>query len=728
MKFLSRLLLVFLLSLTAVLIVSYYYYSNTRSFIREAHGVQEAYQLSNQLEKVLSWVIDAESGQRGYIITMDESYLTPYWKAKQALVREIDTLESLLVAYPHEAQQFAKIKPIIRERMNRLERGLELVKAEQREDAIDYIRAGWSKEAMDQIRRTMGQMIRRMGHNIQELSRQAEHSSLQTLGSVTLAVMLTFLLWLLTFIQAIVDWRNKERLAKGLAQMNDELEGKVLSRTQDLQQSEEQLRLITDALPVLISYVDAEERYRFNNKAYETWFGIPRDQHYGEKIEEVLGEDTYQIIKPYVSAVLAGQEVYYELALPYQHGGFRHVSAQYIPHFYEGKVFGYYALVQDITQQKQAEEEQIKARELAEEREAQLRLSLKAGKMGIWQLDFIQNTARHSPEHDRIFGYPEPLSDWSYEIFMKHVLPEDQALVLESFAQARQSGELDFEARIRRPKGEICWINVKGLTFFDEQRKSLSMAGIVMDVTEQKQAEAELLQAIKALELRSDELAKVNDVLDTFVYTAAHDLKAPVANMKLAVDLAQQSPELIGDNFLRIMNSSVNRLENTIGSLNEVIQVQANCDVPVKEVPLESLLEDIKKDYETQLREIGASLHQDFSKAPQITYVESYLYSILNNLISNAIKYRSEQRKLEIKMTTYPQTDAIQLIFQDNGMGMDLKKNKNALFRAFSRFASHKADGKGIGLYLVKTMVEKNGGAIEVESAPEQGTQLLYFI
>ena len=111
-----------------------------------------------------------------------------------------------------------------------------------------------------------------------------------------------------------------------------------------------QLQLITDALPVLISYVDAEERYRFNNKAYERWFGLSRDELYGRKVSEILGETNYAIARPHIERALSGQPTTYDSELPSKELGPRYIHAEYVPdHSDTEGVRGYFSLKQDIT-------------------------------------------------------------------------------------------------------------------------------------------------------------------------------------------------------------------------------------------------------------------------------------------------------------------------------------------------------------------------------------------
>jgi PAS domain S-box-containing protein len=144
---------------------------------------------------------------------------------------------------------------------------------------------------------------------------------------------------------------------------NDITERKLAEKA--LQESESQLRLMADSLPVLISYVDSEQRYQFNNKAYEEWFGHQRAEFTGRHIREVLGEPTYQTIRGYVEAALSGKKVSFESELPYRWGGTRYVSATYVPDFGEhGEVRGMFALVSDITESKRVEEALLRSKRM----------------------------------------------------------------------------------------------------------------------------------------------------------------------------------------------------------------------------------------------------------------------------------------------------------------------------------------------------------------------------
>ena len=164
-----------------------------------------------------------------------------------------------------------------------------------------------------------------------------------------------------SLIDVQVDW-NYKRDEQGsvvgfVSVITDITERKRAEKA--IQESETQLRLITDALPVLISYIDKNERYQFNNKAYEDWFGYPRDQLQGKHIKDVYGETVYNLKRDYIRRALCGTEVKFETEAPYPQGGTRFIHATYIPdESTEGEIRGFYKLVRDITEQKQAEIQQ----------------------------------------------------------------------------------------------------------------------------------------------------------------------------------------------------------------------------------------------------------------------------------------------------------------------------------------------------------------------------------
>jgi two-component system sensor histidine kinase DctS len=158
-----------------------------------------------------------------------------------------------------------------------------------------------------------------------------------------------------------LEHRVDERTAE-LRLANEQLQLQIAEREhaeKAQRQSEHQMHLVADALPVLISYVDREQRYRFNNKAHEDWFGRPHGEVCGEHIKKTLGDDTYNKLRPHIETALGGAAVDFEIDIANPRGGERYFHIVFVPDKDEqDETQGFYALSQDITERKQAEEQE----------------------------------------------------------------------------------------------------------------------------------------------------------------------------------------------------------------------------------------------------------------------------------------------------------------------------------------------------------------------------------
>lgn len=258
----------------------------------------------------------------------------------------------------------------------------------------------------------------------------------------------------------------------------------------ELRQRETELRLVTNALPVMISFIDAQQRYRFNNQKYEEWFGNPASDVYGKHLREVLGESAYETIHPYVEQVLAGQEVTFESKISYKNRGTRFISATYVPRFdQQGTVEGFVALVNDITQRKQAEE-------TLRQSEERLRIAQQAANAGVWDWDIVTNQVTWSEEYYRLYGLERATTLPSYENWLLSIVEQDRDYADQASRTAlAHCTDLNIEFRIIHPSRGERWLNAIGQTFYDDNGQPKRMTGIALDITERKQAEAALLKS-----------------------------------------------------------------------------------------------------------------------------------------------------------------------------------------------------------------------------------------
>lgn len=244
------------------------------------------------------------------------------------------------------------------------------------------------------------------------------------------------------------------------------------------------------------------------------------------------------------------------------------------------------------------------------------------------------------------------------------------------------------------------------------------------DELESYNAALERLVAEKSQELvkANEELIKYNNELLQFSYTVSHNLRGPVARLMGLTHLLQVTPdpaekEKIGELVARSseeLDTVLKDLTLIIDTRNEIYRLREKVSLAEEwQRAIVLLGENAKKEY---------SIRADFDAAPHIFGVRPMIQSILYNLLSNAIKYQSPERKLEISIRSYRRSRAETVIdIVDNGLGFDLAAQSGNVFKLYKRFHSH-VEGKGLGLYLVKTQVDAMGGTISISSAPGRGT------
>ncbi|MFD2514769.1 PAS domain-containing protein [Pontibacter locisalis] len=286
-----------------------------------------------------------------------------------------------------------------------------------------------------------------------------------------------------------------------------------------------------------------------------------------------------------------------------------------------------------------------------------------------------------------------------------------------------ETWELTFP--LRGADGAYRWFLTRAHAVKDTHGKVVRWIGTNTNIDNQKKAEA-------ALELKNKELTYINNDLDNFVYAASHDLKAPIANIEgllafLSDDLSQGIlQENDAKHVMSLMQGSVNRFKKTINNLNDVVKLQQENKVSPVLVSLPEVVQEVIQDLEPMIQSSGVQLTIDVSECSTIHFSEKNLRSIIYNLLSNAIKYRSPEREALVEVHCQTAATHHVITVKDNGLGMK-ENHMGQLFTMFKRFHDH-VEGSGIGLYMVKKMVENAGGHIEVESQIDVGSTFRVFL
>jgi len=259
-----------------------------------------------------------------------------------------------------------------------------------------------------------------------------------------------------------------------------------ISSLNSAKENERQLQRISDAVPVLIAYVDKDRCYRFNNKAYETWFGHNRTAIYGRHMREVLGEAAYKNVESYIDQVLSGKKVQFESLLKYKDGGERYVLGTYVPNFDEkNEVVGFYVEVDDITNQQ-------KTMEALKESELRFKLMADSSPVMIWTLDADGNSTYYNRKATEFTGHTEDELN-SGRTWQTAIHPDDIENASSIVGKAVQEKiPYQMECRMKRADGEWRWLVNHGMPKLNEYNELIGYVGSSYDITERKIAEDSL--------------------------------------------------------------------------------------------------------------------------------------------------------------------------------------------------------------------------------------------
>jgi signal transduction histidine kinase len=232
----------------------------------------------------------------------------------------------------------------------------------------------------------------------------------------------------------------------------------------------------------------------------------------------------------------------------------------------------------------------------------------------------------------------------------------------------------------------------------------------------------------KELEEKNQQFARVNRDLDNFVYTASHDLKAPISNIEGLMEV--MTPEIYTktdtmENLISMIKESVAKFRTVLKELSDTGKAKVEASGKTFPVSFKEVLEEIEISIKGMIDSSGAIITEDFSEAPAINFSKKNLRSIVYNLISNAIKYKSPERNPVINIFSEKKDNYIVLAVKDNGMGMK-EEDIPKLFSMYTRLTD-KVEGTGVGLAMVKRIIENNGGRIEVKSKAGEGSTFFVF-
>jgi PAS domain S-box-containing protein len=532
----------------------------------------------------------------------------------------------------------------------------------------------------------------------------------------------------------------------------DTLQAAALAAVQRRAQQRQELYQVFAQAPVAIVLLrEPDHRIDYYNPAFEELF--PPDEWTGDALHGHTVGEVYPRLKPAGLAQLLDRvfetgETQVVIDMPLadlQPGSPRHVTLSYQAYREDGRIVGVAAFAYDVT-------EQVRGRHAAETMQAAL-------------LAEAQRRARERQELLHLFGRApvavallrEP--DHRIEYFnaaFQQLYPAKELLgrlVVEAYpgmATSDVMGRLDrvYQTgetyrgtedllRTATPVLSPRYINFVYQAYYEQDRIA-GVAVFIHEVTEQVLARQRVQELNKELAAINEEmqvtneelnstnsrLIRTNTDLDTFVYTASHDLKSPIANIEgLLLALRQQLPAdalkaPLVPRLFDMMEGSVARFQQTIGHLTNISQLQ-QAEAP-ESVDLTALIEGVRLDLAPLLETTPIAITVAVKGCEAVRVAPKTLRSVVYNLLSNAVKYRALDRPAEVQLRAHCTAGHLVLAVQDNGLGLT-DAQQGELFGMFRRLHTH-VEGSGVGLFMVKRLVDNADGTITVESQAGVGS------
>jgi PAS domain S-box-containing protein len=323
-----------------------------------------------------------------------------------------------------------------------------------------------------------------------------------------------------------------------------------------------------------------------------------------------------------------------------------------------------------------------------------------------------------SPSVTELVGYlPEELLGTSGFAL---VYPEDLPEVQAKLASLVNHGDEAFaDYRTITKDGRLKWLEAKGKNMFHNPH----INGILVSFRDMS-VHKQMLHEQSAL---TKELAKYNKDLQQFSFITSHNLRAPVANLISLLSLYnhEDQNDPFNAELLKKFEQCTHQLNDTMNDLINVLVIRSKPNADLEYVRFKDVTNHVMENVQSLLQDVNGELSTDYSEADGVEYNRVQMESIFMNLISNAIKYSSPERRLQINIRSEKTSEGVRLIFTDNGIGIDLDRYGDRMFGLYQRFHAAK-EGKGLGLYMIKSQIIASGGSIKVQSEPGAGTS--FFI
>jgi PAS domain S-box-containing protein len=480
----------------------------------------------------------------------------------------------------------------------------------------------------------------------------------------------------------------------------------------EMRQTKEELENFFTVALDLLCIADTQGYFRRVNHAWETTLGYRSADLEGQSFLALVHPDDVEETQAAI-AQLDNQERVQFFVNRYRcrDGSYRYIEWYSQPH---GNLI--YAAARDITEQRALE---MKLRR----REAHLKTAQRIAGLGSWEYDLPTGRITWSDEVFEILGRDPALGTPGYEELLTLYHPDDQAYHDRVVQEAIRTQEpYDLDLRAYHPDGTLVYLQARGEPIFNAAGELVQLVGILLDITERKRAETQLLQT-------TAQLATSNDELEAFAYSVSHDLRAPLRAIE---GFSQALLEDYGDQFDASGRRYFDRICHNVGRMNNLISdLLALSQVSRSEMTCTSVnLSDLVSAEIAELRTIHPERQVELIVPPQVMAWgdATLLRMVMSNLVQNAWKFTQHHPTARIELGQCDRGEQLTYFIRDDGAGFDMS-HADMLFGVFQRLHNMtEFPGTGVGLATVKRIIQRHGGRVWAEGGVEQGATIYFSL
>jgi PAS domain S-box-containing protein len=734
----------FAFALVALGVISFLSYRSVVRLREDARRVGHTEEVISSLRLLLSTLTDAETAQRGYTLTGEESYLEPYDKA----LRDVDgLLQGLRTLTSDNAERQGQLDLLAQLVAERLRVSREIVSL-RRDRGFEAARAatatGVGKTLQDRIRRGVAEMEEAERALLGERSRRADRSSAITRTIIVVGGVLTLAFVATTLFSFRKDLSGRATAETALREAHDQLETRVEGRTAELRQANEALRegraqfetafeSLSEGL--VLSALDGQLLHW--NQAAVAMHGFSSPDEGLRRLPEfadIFELSTLEgVVLPLgqwpLSRVLSGEQLSgWEIRIRRIHQDWHRIFSYggRLVRNEQGRAFLAVVSISDITERKRVEEE-------LRHTERRFRALVEHGADSISLIDANNTILYLSPAVANVEGYtPEELVGRNG---LENTHPDDLPLVQDVVAQlvANPGKPIPVQWRRRHKNGQ--WIVLEG--FATNLLDDPAVKAIVTnyrDVTERKRAEQEIRQLNADLEQRvverTAQLEAANKELEAFSYSVSHDLRSPLRTVDgfsqaLLEDFGPQLPEE-GQRLIRTIREGAQRMGALIDDLLAFSRLGRQSLSRAVAVDMNALVREAIGELSSEQE--GRQVEVRVAHLPRSKGERALLKQVWLNLLSNALKYTRKRAAALVEIGSAVENRETVYFVRDNGTGFDMRY-AHKLFGVFQRL--HRAEdfeGTGVGLATVQRIVHRHGGRVWAEAAVDRGATFRFTL